>query len=159
MTGPAITAPPVVLTVGQAIEAVLVGDLADFQLFDGPSELQAYAPKSVTVGGRWDPDLEAYTGDQTVTVTLEELGAGRRVRETTAVACMAYAGSGDPTMAPHRAVLGQLLTAIRTALRAITAVDGASAQARMTDQQWAQVLDENGGGVMCMFTVTVAVLP
>jgi hypothetical protein len=158
----AATAPPVVLAVGQATEAVLVDDLAEFQLFDGPSDQQAYAQKSVTIGGRWDPDIGetgAYTGDETVLVERTEAGGSRRVQETTTVTCMAYSGSGDPTMAPHRAAVAAVLQVIARALRAVAEIDGTPASARLGDQQWAQVLDSQGGGVMCQFVVVVTALP
>lgn len=156
------TAPPAVLAVGTAVEAVLVGDLAGFQLFDGPSDQQAYAQRSVTIGGRWDPDFGeagAYTADQTVLVSRTEVGAGRRVREITTVTCMAYSGSGDPAMAPHRATVAAVLLAVAAVLRRLQFVDGVPVLARLGDQQWAQVLDAQGGGVMCQFDVVVDALP
>lgn len=162
MTSLRPTAAPAVLTVGQAIEATLVDDLAEVQLFDGPNAQQGYAERSITIGGRWAPDYGeagAYTADETVLVERAERGGSRRVTETTSIVCMAYAGSGEQALDTHRAAVGVLLTAVARAVRDITDVDGANASARLAGQQWAQVLDGQGGGVMCQFTVVVAVLP
>lgn len=155
----AATASPVVLAIGDAITAAMSGSLADVVVLDGVDPMQAYAPRSVTVGGTWDPDLQSFVTDQTVSVVTEEVGAGRRVQESTAVQCIAYAGSGDRNFATHRASVAAILTAVGTALRSVRSVDGVSALVRVSDQQWAQGADDKGALVMAMFTVTAVLLP
>lgn len=153
------TAAQVVAAVNEQVQACLTGDYATFQLFDGPSDQQAYAQRSVTVGGRWDPDMSALTGDETVVTAAEELGYARRRREITTVECIAYAGGGDLAMEPYRAVLAGLLAAISGRLRQLSDIDGVSTAAYISGEQWAHVLDDQGSGVMAMFTVTAATLP
>lgn len=159
MTIPTATASPVVAAIGSAVTAAMVGDLADVAVLDAIDPMQAYSAKSVTIGGTWDPDLQGFATDQTISVLTEELGGGRRTRETTAVECIAYSGSGDLDFAGHRATVGEILTAVRSAVRAIGEIDGASARVQVTSQQWAQGADGNGGLAMAMFTVTAVVLP
>lgn len=161
MTSPVVTS-PVVQAVGDAITAALVGPLADWQVLDSIDPQQAYAPKSLMVGGRWDPDAGedgGLTADETVLVETTEVGAGRRLVETTQIECLAYSGSGEVGFAAHRQAVNDALTAVRGALRDLHSVDGASARAQMSSQQWASVLDDGGHGVMAMFTITVTVLP
>lgn len=150
---------PVVLAVGLAAETVL-GDPPDqFVLLDGVSDQQQYAQRSLTVAGRWDPDLSAAVSSETVRTTPVESGAGRRMREDTTVVCLAYAGDGDPNPGPKRIVLARLLTDFGDALRNLHDIDGVSAIARLSDQQWTEVQDEQGVGVMVEFNVTVSTLP
>lgn len=153
------TASPVVAAVGDAAVSIVSGDLASLVVLDGVDPQQAYSALSLTVGGTWDPDVEQLTSSETVFVETVESGARRSLTEVTSVSCIAYSG-GDPlTLADHRARVNAVLAAFRTALRGITAVDGASVRAQMTSQQWAQVIDGQGAGVMAMFTVVVSALP
>lgn len=154
------TAAPAVRVVGQTAADAMSGDLDDVVVLDGINDQQAYAAQSVTIAGTWDPEIESFTSNQTVTVLREQLGGGRRVREASAIACIAFSGGGGRDLADHRAAVEQILTALHAALRGISELEGGTpASARITDQQWAEVLDEQGGGVMCLFTVAVVALP
>lgn len=161
MSSPVVTS-PVVQAVGEAITAALVGDLADWVVLDSIDPQQAFAPKSLMVGGTWDPDAgEAgeFTSNDAVTTETVETGAAGRLIETTTIQCLAYSGSGAGGFTEHRAAINVALSAIRTALRALTRVDGASARAQMPSQQWSSVADDGGTGAMALFTITVMVLP
>ena len=159
MTQPVVTS-PVVQAVGGAVVAALVGPLADWTVFDSFDPRQAFAPKSVMVAGTWDPDVEGgFTGEGAVVTETVETGAAGRLVETTTVQCLAYSGSGDWSFEEHRVAINAVLAAIRTQLRAIHRVDGASARAQMPAQQWASVADDAGTGAMALFSVVVTVLP
>jgi hypothetical protein len=153
ITAPAVTA------VTAAIRGALVGDLADWTVLDGIDAQQAYLTKSLTIGGRWDPDAEAFTSQETVRVESEAHGAGRRLIESTSIDCLAYSGGGNDDFEAHRGALNDALTAVRTALDDVGSVEGSFAAAALATQTWAQVLDPAGAGVMAMFTITVTVLP
>jgi hypothetical protein len=154
------TAGPAVHLVGTATAAAMTDDLAEVAVLDGIDDQQAYAKQSVTIGGTWDPEVQALTADQVVTVETEELGGGRRIRETSSISCIAYSGSGDMPLADHRAVVANILTALRAAYRALHELpDGTPVRVQLAGQQWAHVTDEQGAGVMCMFTVVVVALP
>lgn len=162
MSEPVVVTSPVVQAVGDAIVGALVGPLADWQVLDSIDRQQAYASKSVMVGGTWDPDADeagAVTSNDTVITETTEVGAGRRLVETTSIQCLAYSGSGAPGFVEHRQAINAALSAIRTALHGLHAVDGASARAQMSAQQWTSVADDKGAGVMALFTITVTVLP
>lgn len=154
-----VTASPVVQVLGAAVEGAMVDALDEVAVFDGIDAQQGYAFRSVTIGGTWDPDVDQLTTQDAVLVETTESGAGRLLTETTSVSCIAYSGGEGLTLAEHRDRVNDILAAIRAAVRAITAVDGASARAQMGAQQWAQVKDTQGAGVMAMFSVAVAVLP
>ena len=158
MTTP-ITTSPVVAAVGAAAVSAMSGPLADVVVLDGVDPAQAYSQRSLTIGGTWDPDVEQLTSAETVFVESAESGFGRLPLETTSVACIAYSGGGSSVLADHRASVNAILVGFRDALHALTDVGGSSAQARMTGQQWAQIIDGQGAGVMAMFTVEVRVLP
>ncbi|TKJ24362.1 hypothetical protein [Blastococcus sp. CCUG 61487] len=154
------TASPAVRTVEQAAAGAMVGDLDDVVVLAGINDQQEYQSRQVTIAGTWDPEIESLTSNHTVTVLREQLGAGRRVRETSAIACLAFSGDGDRDLQRHRAAVEQVITALHAALRAVAQLeDGTPATARIDEQQWAEVIDEQGGGVMCLFTVIVVALP
>lgn len=159
MTTPIATPSPVVTAIGEAVNAAMVGSLADVRVLDGVDPMQNFSSRSVTIGGTWDPDLSEFRADQTILTVTEESGAGRRVVETTAVECIAYAGSGSRDFAVHRASVNAILLAVGQALRAITMIDGSSAMVRISEQRWAQGADTQGALVMAMFTVTASLLP
>lgn len=159
MTTPIAPPSPVVTAIGQAVTAAMVDDLADVKVLDSIDPMQAYSARSVTIGGTWDPDLSEFRADQTILTVTEERGAGRRAVETTAVECIAYAGSGSRDFAVHRASVNAILLAVGQALRAITTIDGCSAMVRISEQRWAQGADDQGTLVMAMFTVTAVLLP
>jgi hypothetical protein len=76
------------------------------------------------------------------------------------VACIAFSGDGDRDLPRHRGAVEDILAALHLALRGVAELeDGTPASAQIVDQQWAEVLDGQGGGVMCLFTVTVVALP
>lgn len=154
------TAAPAVRAIEQAATDAMVGDLADVAVLAGINDQQDYESRQVTIAGTWDSEIESFTSNQTVTVLREQLGGGRRVRETSSIACLAFSGDGDRDLPRHRAAVEEVLTALHAALRAVAQLeDGTPASAQITDQQWAEVIDEQGGGVMCLFTVTVVALP
>jgi hypothetical protein len=156
---PIATASPVVAAINTAVTAAMVGDLADVVVLDGVDPQQSYAPWSVTIAGTWDPDLESFSVDETVTTSTEERGAGRRVVETTTVECIAYSGSGSRDFNTHRTNVSAVMAAVGVALQSVIAVDGASARLRVSSQQWLQGVDGQGAFVMAMFTVTASLLP
>lgn len=158
MTSP-LTAAPVVHAVGQVITAALTGDLEQVALLDGIDPQQAYATQSITLGGTWDPDLQTYSTSDVVLVETAEVGAGRRLVETTSIAGIVYSGGDGLDIDGHRVRVNQMLTAIRNSLRRLHDVDGSSAVARMPSQQWAQVVDDQGTGLIALITITVQVLP
>lgn len=149
---------PTVTAVGTAIAGALTGPLADWTVLDGIDPAQAYLPKSLTIGGTWDPEVEQFTSQGTVTVETVERGAGRSLTEVTSIACLAYAGGGDEGFDVHRADLNAMLTAVRQGLRALAFIDGHNVMVSLSSQDWAQVLDASGSGAMVMFTVTVQAL-
>ena len=152
MTGPVIVS-PVVTAVADAISGAMTGDLADVKTLDAGNPLQQYAQRSVTVGGSWDPDEQAFVTDQTVITQVVESGAARRLAEVTSIRCIAYAGNGSDSLATLRASVGAILAAVRSAVRAITAIDGLGTRAQVAEEQWAQGSDDQGSLVMAMFTV------
>lgn len=156
---PIATASPVVAAILSAVEAAMVGGLADVVVLDGVDPLQSYAARSVTVAGTWDPDLESFSVDETVSTEIVERGAARRVVETTSVECIAYSGSGSRDFAEHRASVAAVMAAVGAALRAVSVIDGVSAGLRVSSQQWVQGADGQGTFVMAMFTVTALLLP
>ena len=156
---PIATASPVVAAIMAAISAAMVGDLAGVVVLDGVDPQQSYAARSVTVAGTWDPDLESFVADETVSTETEERGAGRRVVETTTVECIAYSGSGSRDFAEHRANVAAVMAAVGAGLRSVISVDGASARLRVSSQQWVQGADGQGTFVMAMFTVSALLLP
>jgi hypothetical protein len=151
---------PAVAAIRAAIEGAMVGDLTGVAVLDAvdPS-VQAFAERSVTVGGTWDPELQGFATDQAVLVESAERGASRRAVESVAVQCIAYAGSGERDFAAHRASVGAILAAISGALRSVQQVDGVAALLRIGDQAWAQGADANGTFVMASFTVAASLLP
>lgn len=150
VTNPAVT----------AVKAAFAASLpVGWVLLDGIDPQQAFLPKSITVGGGWDSDQGALSSQNAVTTETEETGAARRLTEITDVTCNAYSGGGGTDFVPHRAAVNEALTAARTALSGIRAVDGLGARAILADQQWVQFLDDNGVGVMASFTARLWVLP
>lgn len=160
MTTPVPVVHPAVDVIRGAIADAMAGDLADVQVLDAvdPS-VQAYAKRSVTVGGTWDPELQGFATDQAVLVESSERGAGRRESETVAVQCIAYTGSGSRDFAAHRASVGAILAAISAAVREVRSVNSAAAMLRLGDQSWAQGADANGTFVMASFSVQASLLP
>lgn len=158
MTVP-VTVSPVVSTLFDAVGAVMVGDLDEVAVLGAIDLEQAYKARSVTVGGSWDSETGDVGTADAVVVETTEVGAGRLLVETTTVSCVAYAGSGDRDLPAHMASANEIMVAVRNAVRGITAVDGASARAQIGSQQWAQVADGNGAGVIVAFDVAVRVLP
>lgn len=154
-----VTASPAVLAVSTAFSAAMVGALAEVAVLGADDLQQAFAGRSVTVGGSWNSDDGNLTTNDAVIVETAEVGAGRLLVETTTVSCVAFAGSGDVDLPTHRASVNEVMEAARTAVRGITTVDGASARAQITNQRWAQLVDGNGAGVVVAFDVPVTVLP
>lgn len=154
-----VTTSPVVSAVADAFSAAMVGSLAEVPVLGAAELQQAYQKRSLTVGGSWDSDTGDVGTADAVTVETEESGAGRLLIEVTTVSCIAYAGSGDVDLEAHRASVNEIMAAVRNAVRAITEVNGASARAQIASQQWAQVVDGNGAGVIVAFDVAVRVLP
>lgn len=154
-----VTASPVVAAIADAFSAAMVGALAGVPVLGAADIQQAYQQRSLTVGGSWDSDTGDVGTADAVTVETEETGAGRLLVEVTTVSCIAYAGTGDLDLAVHRASVNELMAAVRNAVRAITDVGGASARAQIASQQWAQVVDTNGAGVIVAFDVAARVLP
>lgn len=152
MTGPLVVS-PVVVAVAGAIEGAMTGDLADVLTFGPVDDRQGYTNRSVTVGGRWDPDIQAVATDETISSTVVESGAARRQQETTDVQCVAYAGSGDDDIPGNQTAVGVILAAIRAALRSVTSVAGAATRAQLTDERWASGRDDQGSFVLASFTV------
>jgi hypothetical protein len=150
---------PVVNAIGVAATGAMAGPLADVKVLDGINPIQAYASRSLTIGGTWDPDLQSFTTEQVIDVASEESGAARRSTEIVAVRCIAYAGSGDSNFAVHRASVSAILSAFAAALQSITSIDGVAAMCRISDQQWAQGADDKGALAMCMFSVSARMLP
>jgi len=151
---------PAVAAIRDAIAGAMSGDLAGVVVLDAvdPSA-QAYALRSVTVGGTWDPELQGFATDQAVLVESSEAGAARRSVETVAVQCIAYTGSGSRDFDAHRASVGAILGAISSALQGIQQVGTAGAMARISSQSWAQGADGEGTFVLASFTITAALLP
>lgn len=158
MTSP-LTASPVVAVVESTITAVMVGTLADVVVLDAMGLTQVYEARSVTVGGNWDPDSGAMSGADAVTVEVSEHGLGRSLVETTHISCVAFSGTGSSDLSADRTSMNAILSAVRGAVRAITDVGGSSARAEMASQQWAQIIDGQGSGVLVTFDITVMVLP
>lgn len=158
MTAP-VTTSPVVEAIRDAVAAVMTGSLSDVAVIDAMSFQQVTKNKTVTVAGTWDPDTGDVTSPDAVTVETLETGAGRRSVETTTVDCIAYSGAGGFDLATRRAEVNDILTGVRAALWGLSTVGGASARAQMTAQQWAQIADTQGVGVIAAFVVVVAVLP
>lgn len=154
MSAPLVTS-PVVQAVTDAISDAMTGDLADVATLGASDPMQGYQLRSVTVGSTWDPEIGAVATDQTIVTTVAESGAARRLTETTLVQCVAYAGSGDDDLPGHRASVGAILGAVRSAVRAVMSVDGAASRAQVSDEQWAQGSDEQGSFVLVSFTVSV----
>lgn len=158
MTSP-VTVSPVVAAVKDALTVALAASVPDVVVVE-PFDLTASAlAKSLTVAGVWNPDTGEMTSEGAVTVATEEVGYGRLLMETTTVACVVWVGSGVVDLPEHRAAANEVLTACRGALRDLAAVDGASARAQIVSQLWAQVVHEQGAGVVVTFEVSVAVLP
>lgn len=155
---PAAMASPVVAAIAAAAVAVMTGPLADVVVLDSIDPAQAFAQRSFTVGGGFDEE-GAITGFDAVLSLATERGGGRRVVETTSVSCVAYAGGGDDDLPGYRAAVGEILTALRAALRRLTAVDGVAASAQLGDQSWLQLRNEDGDGVIVTVTVLVTTLP
>lgn len=137
----------------------MAGALADVVVLGASDMGQAYSASSLTIGGLWDPDTGQMSATDTVLVDTVESGAGRSVMETTRIACVVFAGSGDVDLVAHRAKANGILTALRDALRSLTDVGTSSARAEIASQQWAQIVDEQGSGVVVAFEVIVMVLP
>jgi hypothetical protein len=152
VTGPVIVS-PVVTAVTEAISSAMVGSLVDVKTLDAGDPLQQYAQRSVTVGGTWDPDAQAFVTDETISTQVVESGAARRMSEVTSIRCIAYAGAGGSTLPALRVSVGAILAAVRSAVRAITAIDGLAARAQVVEEQWAQGSDDQGSLVMALFTV------
>lgn len=148
-----LVASPVVVAVAEAITAAMTGSLGDVKVLDAGDPLQQYTQRSVTVGGTWDPDEQAFVTDETVLTSVTESGAARHLTESTRIRCIAYAGSGDDDLGVLRASVGAILAAVRGAVRRITAVDGVGTRAQVAEESWAQGGDEQGSLVMAMFTV------
>lgn len=155
MTGPPLVVSPVVTAVTDAITGAMVGALADVKVLDAGNPLQQYTQRSVTVGGSWDPDEQAFVTDETVTTQVVESGAARRMSEVTSVRCIAYVGSGNEGLSSLRTSVGAILAAVRGAVRSISRIDGLSARAQVGEEQWAQGVDDEGSLVMSIFTVQV----
>jgi hypothetical protein len=153
------TGHPVVAAIYAAVQGAMTGALADVVVLDAvdPSQ-QAYAARSVTLGGTWDPDLGGFATEQSVVIDSSERGARRRASETVAVQCIAYSGDGESDFPTHRANVGSVLVAVSTAVRSIHSVDGMGASVRVADQQWVQGSDTSGSFVMVTFTIAAAVL-
>lgn len=161
MTTPVFTS-PVVNAVGEVITAALAAFDPPWSVMDSIDPRQAYASRSLMVGGTWDPEAGENggpTSNETVLTDTVETGAAGRLTVTTSIECIAYSGGGDDGFAVHREAINDALTAVRTGLRALRTVDGSSARASLSGERWASVLDNGGSGVMALFTVTVTVLP
>lgn len=158
MTSPAAMADPVVAAIVAAAATAMTGPLADVVVLDSIDPRQAFAQRSLTVGGGFDEE-GGITGFDAVLSLAAERGAGRRLVETTSVSCVAYAGGGDADLPGYRAAVGDILTALRAALRRLPDVDGAPARAQLGDQSWLQLRNEDGDGVIVSFTVLVTTLP
>lgn len=155
-----LTALPVVQAITDAASAVMVGSLADVVVLGAADMAQVYEKASLTIGQTWNPETGEVSASDAIDVETMEAGLGRSVVETTRVACVAYSGSGDIDLPTHQAKVNAILTAFRDALRALTDVGAASANAQITGQQWAQIIDDTqGSGVLVAFDVVVAVLP
>lgn len=154
-----VTGSPAVAAVHTAISSVMVDDLEEVAVLDGIDDQQAYATRSVTVAGTWDPDTQQLSTFEVVTVETAESGATRRNTESTFVQCIAYSGGEGLDLAGHRGRVNEMLSAVRNALRRVGEVDGSAAAARITDQRWAQVVDEQGMAIIALFTIAVTVLP
>ncbi|NUR28503.1 MAG: hypothetical protein HOV76_32375 [Hamadaea sp.] len=144
---------PVVQAVGTAIGSAMVDALADVAVLDAVDPMQNYENRSVTVGGTWDPDTSEFVTDQTVVTAVQESGASRHLTESTAIQCIAYTGANNDDFPGHRASVAAILAAIRSALRQLTSIDGASCRVQIADEMWAQGSDTNGTLAMAMFTV------
>jgi len=158
VTAAAAMASPVVAAIVAAAASAMTGPLDDVVVLDSIDPAQAYAARSLTIGGAFDEDL-GLNGVEAVLTSTSERGAGRRIEETTSVACVAYAGGGDLDLPGYRAQAGAIVTALRGALRQLTAVDGVPARAQLTDQAWLQMRTDNGDGVIVDLTVLVTSLP
>lgn len=154
MSGPVVVS-PVVTAVTAAISSAMVGGLTDVKVLDAGDPLQQYAQRSVTIGGSWDPDEQAFVTDGTIITQVVESGASRRMSEVTSIRCIAYAGSGVDGLSALRTSVGAILAAVRGAVRAIGSIDGLGSRAQVADEQWAQGTDEQGSLVMSMFTIAV----
>jgi hypothetical protein len=145
-----------------ALDTLLAADPemgGGWELLDGIDQEQGMAAKSLTVGGTWDPEINSLTTENSIQVQTTEHGAARRITEVTAVSCLAYSGDGVSGFSTHRGNVNAVVGAFRDQLRALTAVDGLPAMATISEQRWAQVLDQAGAGAMALFTVTVRVMP
>jgi len=154
----AAMASPVVAALAAVAAAAMTGPLGDVVVLDSIDEQQAFAVRSLTIAGRFDEEI-GLSGIEAVLVTTDERGAGRRIVETTAVTCVAYAGGGERNLPGYRAQVAAILTALRGALRQLTDVDGVPARAQLGDQSWLQLRAEEGEGVIVEFTVLVTSLP
>jgi hypothetical protein len=154
-----LTASPVVQALRDVALPLMVGSLDDVKVLDANDLTQIYATRSLTIGGAWDPDTGDVLVSEAISVESLESGAGRLATDRTIVSCIVYAGTGSEDFTTHRADAGAVLAAFREALRTVTDVAGASARAQITGQQWAQVLSEDGAGVIVAFDVLVEVLP
>lgn len=151
---------PVVTSIWDAVTAAMVGPLAEVQVLDAVDPArQAYAARSVTVGGTWDPELQGFATDGAIVVEPSERGAARRPLEMVSVQGIAYSGSGDTDFNVHRQNVGAVLVAVSAAVRAIRYVDGVNASMRLGAQEWAQGMDANGAFVLASFTVVASLLP
>ncbi|MCU1617191.1 MAG: hypothetical protein JWO98_4731 [Frankiales bacterium] len=157
MTAPLTTSP----TVQAVMDAITAGlaSMPNVAVLDPTSIQQVYESKSVTVGGSWDPDTGTMSSTDAIVTDVTEAGAGRRTIETTRISCVAFSGDGDTVLTTDRDSVNAILTAVRDAVRSLAAVGASSARAEMTAQQWAQIVDEQGSGVVAIFEVTVMVLP
>lgn len=155
MTTVTRSASDVVQAIGDAADAALTEDLADVEVLDAVDPVQAYAVKSFTIGGAWDPDEQAFVNDAVVAVTMTEVGAGRRRVETTTVECIAYSGDNTNDFPGHRTTVGRIVAAVGAQLRTVSEVAGRSARARIAAEQWAQGSDGKGTLVMALLTIEV----
>jgi hypothetical protein len=149
---------PVVVALVDAATAVMTGPLDDVVVLDSIDPAQAFATRSLTIGGGWDEE-SGITGTDAVLVATTEVGAGRRTVEEHSVACVAYAGGGDLDLPGYRTAVGEVLAALRQALRRLTDVDGVAARAQLGEQGWLLLRGEEGDGVIVEFTVLVSTLP
>lgn len=122
------------------------------EVYDGPAPESGYAQQWLAVGMPWETDQQPVTVDRT------ELGAGPRVRLDYAVACVAYAGGGDPGFAQYRDQLAVLIAAVDDELAADRTLGGLVARAGIADMAMTQGADAQGYGAMAAFTVAATVL-
>lgn len=128
-------------------------DAADgVEVFDGPAEGRAWAPRAVTVASAFED------GQNAVAVARSFSGARPHVIETVEVACSVYVGSGDAdegAVAVLRTAADAIFAALDGALRADRTLGGVVGSARITRADLIQGRDSSGTGVIVGFVVAL----